>query len=386
MNKKQSPPTPQHHDAWHQSRWRSDLRRKLLAWFAIHARHMPWRSDPKPYHVWVSEIMLQQTQVATVLPYYERWMKSYPTVQHLAAADESELMRHWEGLGYYRRVRSMHAAAQKIMQDHGGKFPLDFDDVLALPGVGRYTAGAVLSISTDAKLPVLEGNTQRVYSRWIALQDSPTDTAANKLLWEFADRILPPRGSGQLNQAAMELGALVCLPKNPGCDRCPVRSHCRTAELGLQDQIPGKIKRIQYEDRTEFALILTKRKRGGVSYLARPLPDGGRWAGLWDFPRCTESGIESVDAAADWLSGQLGATISAGPRLKTIRHAVTKYRISLHIHQANLAAGQKIVTPAHDSLWRWVTLDELQDLPMSVTGRKIVEFLANDNQTFLPLN
>ena len=375
---------PDHHRDWLQSRWRSGLRRKLLAWFAENAREMPWRSDPTPYHVWVSEIMLQQTQVATVLPYYRRWMKSFPKVADLAAADESVLMRHWEGLGYYRRVRSMHAAAKKIMQDHGGIFPLDYDDVLALPGVGRYTAGAVLSISAGAKLPVLEGNTQRVYSRWIGLRGSPTEKSANRLLWEFATKILPRSESGQFNQAAMELGALVCLPKNPRCDECPVLNHCRAAELGLQAEIPGKIKRIKYEDRTEFVLVIKRDQQGTTEYLARPLPDGGRWAGLWDFPRSTEIATESVDAAADWLSGQLGTEIAAGVRLHTLRHAVTKYRISLHVHQARVA-GAEIGQGNAQPSWQWVSLDKMQELPLSVTGRKIADFLAEDGQTILPL-
>ncbi|WP_286178052.1 A/G-specific adenine glycosylase [Stieleria mannarensis] len=377
--------TPPHHDDWQRTRWRSELRRKLLDWFSTHARELPWRSDPTPYHVWVSEIMLQQTQVATVLPYYQRWMESFPTIAELAAAEESELMRHWEGLGYYRRVRSMHAAAKKIMADHDGRFPLDYDQVLALPGVGRYTAGAVLSISSDAKLPVLEGNTQRVYSRWIALRASPTENAGNKLLWEFATRMLPRRGSGQFNQAAMELGALVCLPKQPKCDQCPVQNHCRAAELQLQSEIPGKIKRIKYEDRTEFALILSRRSRGTTQYLARPLPDGGRWAGLWDFPRCTHATTESVDAAADWLSDQLGAKIAPGVRLQTLRHAVTKFRISLHVHQASFASAAGVAKRKPPEPWQWVSLDQIRTLPLSVTGRKIAKFLVDDPQPILPL-
>lgn len=378
---------PEHHDDWRQSRWRSELRRKLLGWFSKNARQMPWRSDPTPYHVWVSEVMLQQTQVATVLPYYRRWMESFPSIDKLAAADESDLLRHWEGLGYYRRVRSIHAAAKQIIQDHDGKFPLTYDDALALPGVGRYTAGAVLSISTDAKLPVLEGNTQRVYSRWIAMRGSPTDTAANKLLWKFAEKILPPTGSGQLNQAAMELGALVCTPSNPNCDVCPVRSNCHANELGLQSQIPGKIKRIQYVDRTEFALLVTRKRRGETLYLARPLPDGGRWGGLWDFPRPTEIQTKTIDGATDWLSGQLGRTVNSGVRLMTIRHAVTKYRISLHVHRAAIS-GKGLVgaKPNPESGWQWVSLDALQSLPMSVTGRKIVKFLDQNVQEILPLD
>lgn len=384
---------PEHHADWLQSHWRSNLRRKLLAWFSENARQMPWRSDPTPYHVWVSEIMLQQTQVATVLPYYRRWMKSFPSVAKLAAAKESDLLRHWEGLGYYRRVRSIHAAAKKIIQDHDGKFPLTFDDAVALPGVGRYTAGAVLSISTDAKLPVLEANTQRVYSRWIAMRSPPTDRQANKLLWEFAAKILPPSGSGQLNQAAMELGALVCVPYNPSCGSCPVRSNCRTYELGLQSEIPGKLKRVQYVDRTEFALVISRQRHGVTQYLTRPLPDGGRWAGLWDFPRPTEIETKMVEGAADWLSKQLGTTVTAGVRIKTLRHAVTKYRILLHVHQAAIsadgfaAASQRAASQdERTSNWQWVTLDALRLLPMSVTGRKIADFLAQNTQEILPLD
>ena len=204
---------PLHDDVWQQAGWRSRVRRSLLAWFARHARDLPWRRQPTPYRVWVSEVMLQQTQVATVLPYYDRFMGSFPTVSDLAAADEQVLLSHWEGLGYYRRARSLHAAAKLIVADHGGEFPLQFDEVLALPGIGRYTAGAILSISDGQKQPILEGNTQRVFSRWIALRGTPTETANNRLLWQVAEKMLPRKDVGSFNQAAMELGALICTPK-----------------------------------------------------------------------------------------------------------------------------------------------------------------------------
>ncbi len=230
-----------HDQIWLDSSWRSRLRKRLLSWFAKHARTLPWRSDPHPYRVWVSEIMLQQTQVATVLPYFERFLTSFPTVNDLAQASEDELLKHWEGLGYYRRARSLHVAAKRIVADHGGQFPSHFADAIALPGIGRYTAGAILSISADQKLPVLEGNTQRVFSRWVALRQPPTEPLATKLLWRIAERMLPPKGSGQFNQAAMELGALVCLPRAPKCEQCPVRRLCRAAHCRTGGSDPRKI-------------------------------------------------------------------------------------------------------------------------------------------------
>ena len=179
-----------HDTVWLDSNWRSRLRRKLLDWFDQHARVLPWRSNPTPYRVWVSEIMLQQTQVATVLPYFDRFLQSFPSVSALASADEATLLSHWEGLGYYRRARSMHAAARQIVDKHDGVFPDRYEDVLALPGVGRYTAGAVLSISGNQKLPILEGNTQRVFSRWIALRGSIGESETTKFLWDFAQTML----------------------------------------------------------------------------------------------------------------------------------------------------------------------------------------------------
>lgn len=367
-----------HELVWQDARWRSRVRLALLKWFAKSARTLPWRTDPAPYRVWISEIMLQQTQVATVLPYFERFVERFPDVASLAAVDEATLMTFWEGLGYYRRARLMHAAAAKIVDQYDGRFPTDFDDVLALPGIGRYTAGAILSISGDQRLPILEGNTVRVFSRWIAMRSPVTEKASNAVLWQVAEAMLPPASTagasgraGTFNQAAMELGALVCTPKTPGCDVCPVAKMCRAHQLGIEAEVPGKVTSISYESRTEFALVI----RSADRYWVRPLPAGSRWAGLWDFPRTTERSLDSVQQAAAELSPLIGATLVAGPRIMSIKHAVTKYRIRLDVHEATLDGDDA----EPESPWRLMTIEEMSGLPMSVTGRQIVERLARSD-------
>lgn len=350
--------------------------------------------------------MLQQTQVATVIPYFERFLSSFPDVATLAATDEQNLMSHWEGLGYYRRARSLHAAAKRIVQEHGGEFPMQLDDVLALPGVGRYTAGAILSISCDQRLPILEGNTKRVFSRWVALRSPPAEKQADRLLWEIAEAMLPARsGSAQFNQAAMELGALICTPKKPKCDQCPVKAYCKANSQGLQEVIPGKVTKTVYEDRTEYALVI----RSGDSksadptnsadptksadpnrnrVLIRKLPTGARWAGLWDFPRTTEA-FADRDTAIAALEQNLGSKIQLGEKLIQIRHAVTKYRIELHVHEATIdetsvkteAAEYQIVDESNENHspeggWQWIEVARLGEYPLSVTGRKIGELIS----------
>jgi A/G-specific adenine glycosylase len=327
--------------------------------------------------------MLQQTQVATVIPYYERFMKAFPTVEALAATDSQTLLSHWEGLGYYRRARSMHAAAKQIVDQYGGEFPQTYDEVVDLPGIGRYTAGAILSIARDARLPILEGNTQRVFSRWVASRGGTSEPAANKLLWEVAEAMLPRKKPGAFNQAAMELGALVCGPKQPDCGRCPVAGMCRARLYGLQQEIPGKVSRVTYEDRTEFAMLVCESRRGNKHprYLLRPLEEGRRWAGLWDFPRTTGAACESAAAAAVLLSEEMGVEISPGMRLTTMKHAVTRYRISLHVHVAKLEDPNR----APRRPWKYVSLPDMADLPMSVTGRRIAKMLETERQRALPL-
>lgn len=361
---------------WHDARWRQRLRRNLLPWFAKHARELPWRSDPTPYHVWVSEIMLQQTQVATVIDYYQRFLAAYPTVADLAAADEQDLMRLWEGLGYYRRARSLHAAAKQIVEQHQGVFPQTYAETLALPGIGRYTAGAILSISGDQRLPILEGNTVRVYSRWTGLREPVATPAAKETLWEIATAMLPRRGSGQFNQAAMELGALVCKPKSPQCESCCVRSSCQAYALGLQDEIPGKVKSLDYENRQEFAFVVPL--RGSDAVLLCRVPAGQRWAGLWDFPRWTEGGGQTVQQAAAALSQRIGIDLHPLTPLQpiaTMKHAVTRYRITLQVHRTvPIDAAQTDLASAD---FRWLLPNQFGAVPLSVTGRKIATLLAS---------
>lgn len=376
------PDTPEHDDRWRDPRWRSDVRRRLTRWFDANAREMPWRTDPTPYHVWVSEVMLQQTQVATVIPYWRRFMDRFPTVRHLAAADEDELLTLWEGLGYYRRARSLHAAAKRIVEEHGGEFPDRFEDVLALPGVGRYTAGAIQSISGDRRRPILEGNTVRVFTRWIAMRRPPAETASQKLLWEVAEAMLPPRrGSGRFNQAAMELGALVCRPQ-PECDACPVRKNCAAFEAGIQAKIPGKVTNIEYTDRREFALVIDRVVDGQRHYLLHRRSRDDRWAGLWDWPRPVREEYPDVGVATASVAATIGIGVTPGMRLMTLRHGVTRYRITLDVHAAELDDASRVLPDG----WAWRTPRELEAMAVPVTARTIAERLENDSQGLLPLS
>ncbi len=368
------------HDLITQSAWRAKVRRRLLTWFERHARDLPWRREPTLYHVWISEVMLQQTQVATVVDYYNRFIAAFPTVSELAAADEEALMRLWEGLGYYRRARMMHQAAKQIDKQHAGSFPSDYQSVLALPGIGRYTAGAILSIATDARLPILEGNTMRVFSRWVGLRDDVKSKAGSDQLWTVATAMLPQRGSGQFNQAAMELGALVCKPVAPLCRQCPVASACEANRLDLQDKIPGKVTKTVYQDRREYAFLIPT--QGGATWLIHRVPVGERWAGLWDFPRVTDGFSGSVATAAKAVSTRLGIDVKPMQKVSTIKHAVTRFRITLEIHVAQ-PVEEACLSPQTGE-YRFAAVGQLSSLPLSVTGRKIVQILASGPAHYSP--
>src|SRR5579885_341778 len=218
----------------------SRLRRRLLAWFDAARRDLPWRRDRDPYRIWVSEVMLQQTTVAAVVPYFERFLRAFPTLADLAAAEEQDVLRLWEGLGYYRRARDLHRAARVLVAQHEGRIPDDPAVLATLPGLGRYTCNAVLSQAFDRRLPILEANTQRVLSRLFGRTEDPRQPAARRWLWQAAEKILPNRDVGTFNQALMELGALVCTPAAPRCTQCPLAARCLARRLGNQSSIPAR--------------------------------------------------------------------------------------------------------------------------------------------------
>ena len=348
------------------SKWCQTLQRKMLLWFDSHARDLPWRREPHPYAVWLSEVMLQQTQVATVRPYFERFLAKYPTISALAAADEQDVLRLWEGLGYYRRARQLLAAARVIVAEHQGEFPTQIDTVMSLPGIGRYTAGAVLSIALDQPQPILEGNTSRVYSRLLGYRQDPRTTAGQRLLWNFAAAIVPAQRPGAFNQSMMELGSEICRPRSPACTECPIAQLCPTHANGWQDTIPVAGRKMQYENSHEVAVLVWRKNQ----LLLRRCGAHERWAGLWDFPRfplAADSSSATPDLIAQTLKQQTNISAKIGTQIAEIKHAVTRFRITLRCFQATYRAGK---LPDREN-YRWVTLAELQDYPLSATGRKI---------------
>ena len=316
--------------------------------------------------------MLQQTQVATVIDYYRRFVKRFPTVKKLAAAEQSEVLKLWEGLGYYRRARQLHSAARIVVEKHGGKFPDTFDEVLALPGIGRYTAGAILSISLDQRHPILEGNTVRLFARLMKLQSDPKSSASQKELWQFSESLLPKKRAGDFNQSLMELGSEVCTPKAPHCHSCPIIRFCPTFSSGLQESIPVSSSKIKYENLHEAVVLVSKRVRGGTSsYLIRCCGEDERWTGLWDFPRfeITAGEANKFEFLSQKIKSLAGLDVSFSASELRIKHAVTRFRITLDVFETSEVGGR--LNRKHDSTLRWANAADLERLPMSVTGRKI---------------
>lgn len=341
----------------------NEVASRLLPWYADNARSLPWRETRDPYHIWISEIMLQQTQVATVIPYYHRFLERFPDLRALGTADVHDVLRLWEGLGYYRRARQLHAAALKMVTEHDGMFPTTFADVIRLPGIGRYTAGAILCFAFGQRHPILEANTLRLYSRLIALREVPQTSQGQKVLWRFAEEILPHSNVAEMNQGLMELGSRVCTPREPACLLCPLKDLCRARKAGLQDEIPGRVKKVQYESVTEYALAVRDR-RGRVWLRQRSAEE--RWAGLWDFPR-----YEPHEAVEPHLvAGQaLGFPVTLGNRLHTLQHGVTRFRITLHLDQATIAGR----APRSKSNAAWHTPESLREIALTTPARRLIK-------------
>lgn len=372
--------------------WLRVFRRKIIRWYERNQRQLPWRETCDPYAIWISETMLQQTQVATVLDYYARFLRRFPTVEKLAAAPEQEVLELWAGLGYYRRARQLHAAAKVVVEQFGGRFPSDLDDLQSLPGVGRYTAGAIASFAFDARAPIVEANTMRLYSRLIALHEPPQATASQKRLWEFAEAILPPGknpkgGFGAINQAVMELGSQICKPKAPLCGQCPVQSLCPTHARGLEGEIPAAKPKKTATALVHVCVIIENRGR----LLMRRNAPGEWWEGLWDFPRVdlakisssapfSEPGHPELDSNLELIELAMLETYGLHCRskgyIRPVKHSVTRYKITLHCYRA------KLMPRAIEKLsgeWRWVGVGD--SIPLCATAQRLRKWLDKQSET-----
>jgi A/G-specific adenine glycosylase len=347
---------------------RSRVRQRLLAWFRRHRRNLPWRATRDPYAIWVSEVMLQQTQVATVIPYYHRFLHAFPTLEALAAASEEDVLRLWEGLGYYRRARDLHRGARWLVAEHDGRLPDDPEVFGRVPGVGRYTLGAVLSQAFDRRLPILEANSQRLLSRLLGLRDDPRSESVRRRLWQVAEELLPRRQVGEFNQALMELGALVCTPAQPRCEACPLAGCCRARRLGLQTAIPPRSASPKTVALQEVAVVVWRGRR--VLLVRRP--PAGRWAGLWEFPHGPLQPGEEHDAAAiRILAEQTGLAARPATELLTIRHSVTRFRITLACLEAHWQAGRFQSSFYQEG--RWLVPARLAEYPVSAPQRRLAK-------------
>lgn len=345
---------------------------RLLRWFRKHQRDLPWRKTKDPYLIWVSEIMLQQTQVQTVLPYYRRWAKSFPSVQALAGAPQSRVLKHWEGLGYYSRARNLHKGAKLVIREHGGKVPDTLAAISKLPGIGRYTAGAILSIAYDKSLPVLDGNVKRVVSRLFCLKENGASSASLGILWKTAEQLLPKKNAGDFNQALMELGATVCTVKNPSCSICPVRKLCQAEAQNKQEEFPPKKAATPAKKIEVSAAVI---ERGGKIFIQQR-PHHGLMGGLWEFPGGKRQKNESPDdCLRREIREELGVDILVREKLMTLKHSYTQFYVTLHVYRCRLPAGR--IRARACEQWKWVLPEELPAFPFPAANAKIVKHLMD---------
>jgi A/G-specific adenine glycosylase len=360
--------------------WIARVRGRLVDWYGEAGRPLPWREDRDPYRILVSEMMLVQTTVAAVVPYFARFLQRFPTVIALAEADEADVLKAWEGLGYYRRARQLQAAARSIAADHGGVFPEDPEAIRALPGVGRYIAGAVLSFAFDRPAPIVEANTQRVLARWLAWDEDLKTTRSQSRLWEAAGRLVPEAGAGTFNQAFMELGALVCIPRAPLCLACPVAGDCMSRKLGVQDRVPMAAVRVAPKEVAEACALVV---RDGRFLIVKRGP-GRLWEQFWEFPTIHVDGPDpagrSFGEPVELAEGVLrlsGIRASVGPVAKVVRFGVTTHRITLEVQHASWLEGEPVPGPGLvDAVWEPV--EALGRYTLGAATRRIVAWLARE--------
>jgi A/G-specific adenine glycosylase len=329
----------------------SAYRKALVPWYREHARDLPWRRDPGPYGVWVSEIMLQQTRVETVLPYWKRFVARFPDPARLAAASLDEVLEAWSGLGYYRRARHLHAAASTIVERHGGRFPEKDADVRALPGVGRYTAGAILSIALGRRAPILDGNVTRVLTRVFGIRGDVSRAPVSGLLWRVAEEVVAEGEPGEVNQAQMELGALVCKPATPDCPACPLRARCVARREGAVNELPELPKKRDPVELKRVALLV----RRGPDVLLRKRREDELLPGMWDLPGAFTGEGGDRSSGVEEARALLPFEVRVGDVVGRWKHAITHRRIELEVREASevlpVLAREGVAADGAELLW-----------------------------------
>jgi A/G-specific adenine glycosylase len=345
-----------------------DFSGRVLSWFDEHGRKdLPWQQSKDPYPIWVSEIMLQQTQVLTVIPFFQRFMESFPTVAALASAAQDDVLHHWSGLGYYARARNLHRAAKTIMIDHDGVFPGSIDEATALPGIGRSTAGAILSLAHNERHAILDGNVKRVLARHNAIGGWPGRTAVMNTLWELAEQHTPESRVGDYTQAIMDLGATLCTRSNPACERCPVSADCQAYAADAVTEYPGRKPKKAKPLRSTTMLLA---RTAGRVYLERR-PEAGIWGGLWSLPELGERSIES------WCEDVLDGTAATTESWQTLRHSFSHY--DLDIQPILVRVDAPLSKVADCDTTTWYRLDEPPPGGIAAPVRKLLDRLSKIN-------
>ena len=348
------------------------LRRALLGWYARERRQLPWRSSRDPYCIWVSEIMLQQTQVATVIGFYERWMKRFPNVAALAAANVEDVLHAWEGLGYYSRARNLQKAARQVVEKNGGRLPESIDELRSLPGIGPYSAGAIASIAFGANEPAVDGNIIRVLTRLFCLTGDPKRSPLLQELWGLARALIPPGRASDFNQALMELGATCCTPRAPRCVTCPLASYCQALEQDRVLDLPQTSPRPALSFERRVAAVV--RRRGRVLVVRAP-STASRWAGMWQFPDVELQGDQNPSSVLQSsIATKTGLSIDTGEHLGSLQHQVTRFRIAIEVYACRPREGR--ARAIDYGAVRWCAPEQLSALAMPAAHRKIARSMV----------
>lgn len=356
------------------------LQQQLLSWFQDNARELPWRKTYDPYHVWISEIMLQQTQMDRAVDYFNRWVSRFPDIESIARASEEEVLKLWEGLGYYSRARNIIRSAAIILEKHQGRVPAEHGLLLALPGIGNYTAGAIMSIAFNKEYPLVDANIERVFARLFNLAQPVKDKNTHAFIWQKAGELLPGGRARAFNQALMELGALVCLSKNPRCKICPVMADCQAFKLDVVAQRPV----LTVPPKTVFIEMATGILAHDGKILVQKRKAKGVWANLWEFPggRLEPGETPEMALVREYLE-ETELVVGNLEKITTVQHSYTIYRVTLHCYFCSLLDGRPEPVLHGAQEYRWLQPGELSDFPLPAGHRKFVVHLQQERGMFL---